>query len=890
MNKKIFENARFCPKGDTEANWNKAVGFVPLDKEIIIYKKDETHSAARFKVGDGKTVVQELPFSGTDVEAIEKLMEERGELLIEYIDNAVAALPQADYEQNDPTAKDYIKNRPFYENKIALIEWDGNIEGREYIYMDNGAFYIVKVNDSIYTKEELLHDIVIGVSIDGDNYTIPISEFIVKEIPGALVLEGEVLILFVSSYEICAQETGMPFTSNGTYFFKNNAGYISDLSRIDLKKIEVKFLPDKVLECGDKIAELEDRVVTAIFEITEENTIINFQNLEDITKIDWGDGVINKSYAHIYNAIGQYICKIYDAPSISYSMLNDCGELISIIIPNNITHIDMYAFLRCSNLTNVVIGDNVTKIDRLAFSGCSKLETIDIPASVMSIEDYAFSDCANLKHLTFKNPNPITYEKNEWFDRVDNSLTHIYVPYGCSEAYKTKWAVDGASQDILDKIIESDREAMMSDLNSGLDTKLNKSGGFISGDLSIQGNLNVAGTTTTKNTETINVKDNTIVANSDGIELLEEAGFVVKTNATDAYGIMYDPVGDGVKIGLGSFDENGKFNYTEGEDQLLATRANTIVDGHTVVWDDENKTLIDSGVAHNELVKSTAFKLTHGFYSAGGYIYIASATKEEIAAKITSYKPISPYLNDYAWKVSATTNTEEWTDEEKTSACETIGALKKSTEVTTRPQVYVKAPDGTQTLITLSTDYQANAIPRYNAAGRLACADPKNDYETTNKKYVDDGFVAKIVEANHVYITDANGNQSSYPWALGSVANSIPRRTAKGQLYAEAPTEDGHTVNKRYADTNYVPIPAFSSRGRYRLTAMGKNSTGEYLTASIDVVNYGSVPTDAAIIRANANGNITVAEPVNASDAVTKNYVDTLVGDINTVLESILGV
>ena len=36
MNKKIFNNTRVCPKGDTEANWNKAVGFVPLDKEIII--------------------------------------------------------------------------------------------------------------------------------------------------------------------------------------------------------------------------------------------------------------------------------------------------------------------------------------------------------------------------------------------------------------------------------------------------------------------------------------------------------------------------------------------------------------------------------------------------------------------------------------------------------------------------------------------------------------------------------------------------------------------------------------------------------------------------------------------------------------------------------------
>lgn len=104
MNKKIFENARFCPKGDIEANWNKAVGYVPLDKEIIIYKKDESHPAARFKVGDGKTVVQDLPFSGTDIEAIKKLIDEKGELLIEYIDNAVANLATEEYVDNKITA------------------------------------------------------------------------------------------------------------------------------------------------------------------------------------------------------------------------------------------------------------------------------------------------------------------------------------------------------------------------------------------------------------------------------------------------------------------------------------------------------------------------------------------------------------------------------------------------------------------------------------------------------------------------------------------------------------------------------------------------------------------------------------------------------------------
>lgn len=49
-------------KNDTEENWNKAVNFVPLDGEVIIYDTDENHEKPRIKIGDGVTVVNDLPF------------------------------------------------------------------------------------------------------------------------------------------------------------------------------------------------------------------------------------------------------------------------------------------------------------------------------------------------------------------------------------------------------------------------------------------------------------------------------------------------------------------------------------------------------------------------------------------------------------------------------------------------------------------------------------------------------------------------------------------------------------------------------------------------------------------------------------------------------------
>lgn len=54
--------ARIQLKSDTESNWNKAIHFIPLKGEIIIYLADESHPFSRLKVGDGTTPVIDLPF------------------------------------------------------------------------------------------------------------------------------------------------------------------------------------------------------------------------------------------------------------------------------------------------------------------------------------------------------------------------------------------------------------------------------------------------------------------------------------------------------------------------------------------------------------------------------------------------------------------------------------------------------------------------------------------------------------------------------------------------------------------------------------------------------------------------------------------------------------
>lgn len=65
MATKTFKG-RIQNKHDTAANWSAAANFKPLAGELIIYDVDAAHSAPRFKVGDGSTLVNNLPFEGDD--------------------------------------------------------------------------------------------------------------------------------------------------------------------------------------------------------------------------------------------------------------------------------------------------------------------------------------------------------------------------------------------------------------------------------------------------------------------------------------------------------------------------------------------------------------------------------------------------------------------------------------------------------------------------------------------------------------------------------------------------------------------------------------------------------------------------------------------------------
>ena len=56
---------------DSETNWVLAKDFIPRQGEIVIYDADQLHNYERIKVGDGKTVVGDLPFVNSGLEIVD---------------------------------------------------------------------------------------------------------------------------------------------------------------------------------------------------------------------------------------------------------------------------------------------------------------------------------------------------------------------------------------------------------------------------------------------------------------------------------------------------------------------------------------------------------------------------------------------------------------------------------------------------------------------------------------------------------------------------------------------------------------------------------------------------------------------------------------------------
>lgn len=216
------------------------------------------------------------------------------------------------------------------------------------------------------------------------------------------------------------KRTDLIATSNGDYTpTEDSTGFKS-------VKVNVQY--------KNKLAEIMNKTVT---EITA-GDLNGATQLKDYAFYNCGN-LISVAMPNTITTIDNYACGY-------------CRKLKSIVIPNSVTTINTSAFDTCADLASVTFGENsqLKTIGNAVFCYCYSLPEITIPNSVTKIGNSAFNTCRELQTVTIKATTPPTLG-TKVFNGCD-VLEKIIVPIGCGDAYKgaTNWSA------YADIIVEGD--------------------------------------------------------------------------------------------------------------------------------------------------------------------------------------------------------------------------------------------------------------------------------------------------------------------------------------------------------------------------------------------------------------------------------------------------
>lgn len=94
----------------------------------------------------------------------------------------------------------------------------------------------------------------------------------------------------------------------------------------------------------------------------------------------------------------------------------NCTNLQSLVIPNNVTSTGGYICNGCTGLTTVSFGNGLSDISAGFCLDCSNLTSVTIPRSITRIQVYAFYNCTSLENVNYLGT------KEEW-GQINLNLT-----------------------------------------------------------------------------------------------------------------------------------------------------------------------------------------------------------------------------------------------------------------------------------------------------------------------------------------------------------------------------------------------------------------------------------------------------------------------------------
>lgn len=230
-------------------------------------------------------------------------------------------------------------------------------------------------------------------------------------------------------------------------------------------------------------------------------------------------------------------------------------------------------------------------------------------------------------------------------NEVDSKLTELGTSVRAADEKADKNATDiaenttaivGHTADISKNAENIAKNA--SDIATLKSDKFDKNGGAISGDVSISGDLNVAGTTTTEHATQLFVDKPIIAVNGKKVDLKTIlAGLAINKDETATYGLVYDATTDTVRFGIGTLDEDDNFAFNDGEGMPLAIRADSadFTDLHLVKWNASKKAFEDAGASVADIQKDYTDKIAQAKTELSGEV---SQAKTDLQGNIDQVK------------------------------------------------------------------------------------------------------------------------------------------------------------------------------------------------------------------------------------------------------------
>lgn len=245
----------------------------------------------------------------------------------------------------------------------------------------------------------------------------------------ALTMSSPTLLAgVVENYDFKENHTGY------TLYFKQSNDNEARLMQLDIYNYDTEIVIPSVVK--DTYGyEFKVTAIGQFYNKSDKGGCTNFSDMDPYTRIF---GNVEDYVNYIKSVtIPESVKSIWpSAFSGSYSDKYGLG-CKSLTIPGNVTEIGAGAF-KYAKFEQVAIPDAVKNIYRETFDHCVNLKSINLGNGVIEIWDDAFRDIANNAKIHI---DAVTPPKISNYAFSSGYTAKVFVPYGTSEDYRSKWSV-----------------------------------------------------------------------------------------------------------------------------------------------------------------------------------------------------------------------------------------------------------------------------------------------------------------------------------------------------------------------------------------------------------------------------------------------------------------